>query len=88
MEERRVAWDNGAPKRILLATDLSARCDEALDRAVQLAAQCGATMHVLHVIEKHAKFHLPSWRRDRPEESRWVGWRSRPTSCPHPATCC
>jgi len=26
------------PKRLLLATDLSARCDRALDRAAQLAA--------------------------------------------------
>lgn len=69
MGERKAAWDNGAPKRILLATDLSARCDRALDLAVQLATQWGATVHVLHVIEKHANVDLPSWRRDRSEES-------------------
>lgn len=30
-------WESGAPRLILLATDLSCRCDRALDRAVLLA---------------------------------------------------
>lgn len=38
------------PRRILLATDLSAHCDRALDRAVQLARQWGATLHVVHAL--------------------------------------
>ncbi|MBL9016265.1 MAG: universal stress protein [Myxococcales bacterium] len=38
-------------ERILLATDLSARSDRALDRAVMLAAREGAELVVLHVVE-------------------------------------
>ena len=34
------AWMTGPPSRLLLATDLSARCDRALDRAAQLAGEC------------------------------------------------
>lgn len=50
---------------ILLATDLSARCDRALDRAVQLAGQRGARLVVLHVQEPSAlaQLTIPSWRR-------------------------
>ncbi|MCB4823486.1 universal stress protein [Roseicella aerolata] len=40
-----------APQRILLATDLSCRCDRAQDRAVQLAERWNASLHVLHVLE-------------------------------------
>jgi hypothetical protein len=32
------SWMNGPPRRIILATDLSARCDRALDRAAALAS--------------------------------------------------
>src|SRR5688572_30512216 len=39
------------PSRILLATDLTSRCDRALDRAVQLAREWDAQLHVLHAIE-------------------------------------
>lgn len=39
---------------ILLATDLSTRCDRALDRAVQLAQQRQTSLIVLHVMEPHA----------------------------------
>jgi nucleotide-binding universal stress UspA family protein len=38
-------------KRVLLATDLSARCDRALDRAVQLAAQWQAQLIAVNVAE-------------------------------------
>lgn len=37
------------PKAILLATDLSSRCDRALDRAAMLARDWGARLVVLHV---------------------------------------
>lgn len=40
------------PKAILIATDLSARCDRALDRAVQLADEWQARLVVLHVVEE------------------------------------
>lgn len=58
------------PKKILLATDLSARSDRALDRAVQLARQWGAGLVVVHALETQPVtdrpfYHeeLPSWRR-------------------------
>ncbi|MCX7515011.1 universal stress protein [Frateuria hangzhouensis] len=38
------------PCRILLATDLRSHSDRALDRAVQLARQWQATLHVVHVL--------------------------------------
>lgn len=42
---------DATPARVLLATDLSARCDRALDRAVQLAEAWRAELLVLHVLE-------------------------------------
>jgi nucleotide-binding universal stress UspA family protein len=51
------------PKRILLATDLSARCDRAVARASQLAAEWDATLFVLHVLEKEPPPNLPSWQK-------------------------
>lgn len=42
------------PRRILLATDLSSRCDRALDRTLQLARAWGADLHVLHAVETPA----------------------------------
>ncbi len=52
------------PKRILLATDLSCRCDRALDRAAALAAEWGARLVVVHAIERPAPVsNAPSWRR-------------------------
>jgi nucleotide-binding universal stress UspA family protein len=60
------------PRRILLATDLSARCDRALDRAVALAGAWRAELFVLHVLDQPADLYasgleqrLPSWRRPR-----------------------
>jgi nucleotide-binding universal stress UspA family protein len=40
------------PRRILLATDLGARCDRALDRAVQLARQWQAPLLVVHALAR------------------------------------
>lgn len=59
------------PRRILLATDLSARSDRALDRATQLAQQWSAGLIVVHALEEQtlttrSSYHyedLPSWRR-------------------------
>jgi nucleotide-binding universal stress UspA family protein len=51
---------------ILLATDLSARGDRALDRALQLARELGTQLIVLHVMESHAtpaRLTTPVWRR-------------------------
>ena len=54
------------PGPILLATDLSARGDRALDRALQLAKERNTKLVVLHVMETHsvpARLTTPVWRR-------------------------
>lgn len=57
------------PTKILLATDLSARGDRALDRAAQLARQWKAQLVVVHAIDgkttslAEAAYPAPSWRR-------------------------
>jgi nucleotide-binding universal stress UspA family protein len=59
----------GPPKTILLATDLSARCDRAFDRALALAAEWKARLVVVHVMEASptdvitGTDPVPSWRR-------------------------
>lgn len=54
----------GLPKRLLLATDLSARCDRALDRATQLADLWSAELIVVHALEESAENDItPSWHR-------------------------
>ena len=42
------------PGAILMATDLSARCDRALDRAVQLSAQWQVPLQVVHAAPREA----------------------------------
>jgi nucleotide-binding universal stress UspA family protein len=42
------------PRRLLLATDLSARCDRALDRAAQLAEEWRADLLALNVLDPTA----------------------------------
>lgn len=66
----------GKPRRILIATDLSARCDRALDRAVALATAWQSELVAVHALETgedllHAfpERNLPSWRRG-PEATR------------------
>lgn len=63
-------WPHTPPRSILLATDLSARSDRALDRATQLARQWNAALVVVHALESEADAagspayeDLPSWRR-------------------------
>lgn len=68
----------GRPKKILLATDLSARCDRALDRAAQLAGTWKAELVVVHALEQADDFYaevleqrLPSWR-NPPDRTNYV----------------
>src|SRR3546814_18813801 len=42
------------PRRILMATDLSARCDRALDRAVQLSTQWQVPLQEVHAAPREA----------------------------------
>lgn len=70
-------WMSGPPKKILFATDLSARCDRALDRSAALAAQWQSALVVLHVLEDFEAEALgiatvPSWRRtSNPVDLAW-----------------
>jgi nucleotide-binding universal stress UspA family protein len=53
------------PRRVLLATDLRSHSDRALDRAVQLARQWQAELHVVHVLapaREESWPTAPSWR--------------------------
>jgi len=56
-------WQTASPKRILLATDLSCRCDRAQDRAAQLARLWNAKLFVLNVLEDKHKARRPYWER-------------------------
>jgi hypothetical protein len=47
------------PSRLLLASDMSARCDRALDRAGWLAKEWGAQLIVVHALEIRSTL---SWR--------------------------
>lgn len=47
----RQPWAEGTPASVLLATDLSVRCDRALDRAVQLAGEWQALLVGVNVLE-------------------------------------
>src|SRR5262245_37921086 len=56
-------------RRVLLATDLSARCDRALNRAVTIAGDARAHLLILHAFEEFDDPTLaeggrlaPSWR--------------------------
>ena len=60
--------------RILLATDLGARSDRALDRAVRLATREGAKLIVLHVLEPSAGNPFYPRQRPIPELAACVGY--------------
>lgn len=47
------------PRNLLLATNLSADCDRALDRAVALARRWGATLHIVHALQSSDA--APAW---------------------------
>jgi len=57
------------PRKVLLATDLSARCDRAFDRAADLCEKWRGTLVVAHALEPEignshaAPRNGPSWRR-------------------------
>lgn len=64
------------PAAVLLATDLSARCDRAQDRALQLATQWGTRLMVVHALEtidlvlpRGHEEAAPAWRRPRDPEA-------------------
>ncbi|MDP2009008.1 MAG: universal stress protein [Phenylobacterium sp.] len=70
------SWRQGPPRTILLATDLSSRCDRAVQRGLQLAKLWNSRLIILNVIEpvhttdRNEMGDLPSWR--RPADPRRV----------------
>jgi nucleotide-binding universal stress UspA family protein len=66
------SWMQGPPRKILVATDLSARCDRAFDRAATLATAWNAQLVAVHVMAEGGIASdappIPSWR--RPPDSR------------------
>ncbi len=61
-------------RTMLLATDLTARSDRALDRAARLARETGTRLTVAHAIEDvkgvEESVNVPSWRRGKPAWKR------------------
>ena len=60
----------GAPRTVLLATDLSARGDRALERAVAVAESQGAHLMIVHVFEELDESTLSYGRRAAPAWQR------------------
>lgn len=60
----------GAPRTVLLATDLSARGDRALERAVAIAESQGAHLMIVHVFEELDESTLSYGRRAAPAWQR------------------
>lgn len=52
-------------KSVLVATDLSARCDRAVDRALVLAEQLNAVVELLHVVEQNDEGRDEAGARER-----------------------
>lgn len=66
-------WNPDAPRRVLLATDLSSRCDRALDRSALLARQWHAGLVVVTVVDADAGRHVDlSSARRRADASRKI----------------
>lgn len=66
----------GPPHRILLATDLSFRCERALERAAALSAQWRSALVALHVLDTPASSLpeadcRPSWPAVEPRSLAW-----------------
>jgi nucleotide-binding universal stress UspA family protein len=64
------ASNPGAPRTVLLATDLSARGDRALERAVAIAESQGAHLMIVHVFEELDESTLSYGRRAAPAWER------------------
>jgi len=60
----------GAPRKLLLATDLSARGDRALERAVAIAASQNAHLTIVHAFEELDESTLSYGRRAAPPWQR------------------
>jgi nucleotide-binding universal stress UspA family protein len=68
------------PRRILLATDMTSRCDRALDRATQLAGAWGAELVVAYIVNpghRSRYYHDQPrrWERSIPDPHDRMRWR-------------
>lgn len=63
------------PDRILLATDLSHRCDRALDRAVELARRWDVDLVIVHALERPSDLTTPNPSLEAPA---WLAPGDRP----------
>lgn len=63
------------PERILLATDLSHRCDRALDRAVELARRWDGDLVIVHALERPSDLGAEQQSKDMPF---WLAPQDRP----------
>ena len=75
------------PHTVLLASDLSARSDRALDRAVMLGSELNASVTLLHVLDKAAAARdthevIEQIRADLPDSAAAVDIRVEPGSPP------
>ncbi len=55
-------------KKILLATDLTARSDRAMGRAIQIAKEQNAQLHILHVVPPYKKSPANSSLKEQAED--------------------
>lgn len=85
------SWMRGPPCKILLATDMSYRCDRALERAVQVASEWNAKLLVVHAVDPVDTMHdlrtgwdIPSWRRP-PDRTQAIRDRLYAELLEHPA---
>jgi len=53
-------------KKFLMATDLSARSDRAVERAVALARELGAKLKIVHVVDEDLPASLADNQQKRP----------------------
>jgi nucleotide-binding universal stress UspA family protein len=58
-----------SPNRLLAATDLSARSDRAVERAVSLAGETGSALTVLHVVDEDLPSRIAERLREAAEQS-------------------
>ncbi|SEF60512.1 universal stress protein [Nitrosomonas ureae] len=72
-----IALSDTAPQRLLLATDLTVRCDRALDRAVQLAEGWKGELIALHVLDPSASLEQALAWASRADDEKFLQMAQR-----------
>jgi len=68
---------NTHPSPLLLASDMSGRCDRALDRAAQLARQWNCELLVVHAVDPADVWRQERLDRDQPSWRRAEQWQAK-----------